>query len=510
MALKSLDPTLVLHASRGTLVEVPLPVLLYAILQGKRTCELELKYQAMEKRIFFENGAPIACTSNLVQETLGRYLVEKGVLSEARSQELLAISARRGRKLGEVLVKANVLDEAQLAKHLQNNLGRRILDSFLWASAHYQLVGVATLPDTAIKMQPLQLIYVGVCTTLPIEVVRVYFSHPESQRFALVQRPPREWAELKLGAKDEKLAAALASRPTIRQLCGEIGASEEEVARRLYAWSVLGFIDLAEHVSDQLPALEAEPPVVAAAPPVIAAPSADAAPFDDALGGPQRSPTRWLVGAAVVLALGVGAFLARGLFQTPEPMVAHPLPLPLPPPLAAVEPMPPVRRSPQQPPLPPPPALPAATGRTVAPPRDLVLSASGIVLEPPKRPDRASLGTAAVAKGLKLLLQQKNAQALDSFSRAVAEAPSDSECHYALALTLFELGRDGEALVAANDALELDPAHAMANLLAGFLELRSGHTARSRARFEAYLSGGALSYGPEVQSIISQLPASAP
>jgi len=508
VALTSPDPTHVLHISRGSLIDVPLPVLLYAILVGRRTCELVLKNQAMEKRIFFEDGAPVGCTSNLVQETLGRYLVEKGVLAEARAQELLAMSVRSGRKLGEVLVSAKVLDETQLAKHLQNNLGRRILDSFLWGNAQYHLAGVATLPEAALKMQPLQLIYVGVCTTLPIEVVRVFFSHPPQQRFALVQHPIREWAQLKLGTKDEKLAATLGSRPTLGQLCAQSGASEDQVARRMYAWSVLGFVDLAERVPEPSVALATEPPKVEALPPAVAPAPQTPESFDDAIGLSRRSPARWLGVAVGLLALGlaVAVFIGREQFETQEPFAERPRSTPN----AVVEPLPAVRAPLQQPPVPPPPSLPPTTGRNAPAPRTLALSASGIVLAPPTRANHEGRGSGAFGKGLQLLLRHKIAQAFGSFSKAVAEAPDHAEYRYALGLTLFELGRDSEALTAANDALDLKPAHEMATLLAGYLELRAGRSARARTRFEAYLALGAPAYGPEVESIVSQLPAPTP
>ncbi len=509
MGLPSADPTYVLHENHGSLVEVPLPVLLYAILIGRRTCELVLKNQALEKRIFFEDGTPVGCTSNLVQETLGRYLVEKGVLSEARAQELLAISARRGRKLGEVLVSAKVLDETQLAKHLQNNLGRRILDSFLWVNAQYQLAGVATLPETALKMQPLQLIYVGVCTMLPIEVVRVFFSHPAHQRFALVQSPLREWAELKLGAKDEKLVSVLASRPTLEQLCAQSGASEDEVTRRVYAWSVLGLVDLAERVPEisaaPTAAPTAGPPQGEAVPVVVAPAPAPPEVFDAANELSRRSPARWLGGAVLLLACGlaVAFFIGRERIETQEPVAQPPRSTPA----VVVEPLPAAEPARQQPPLPPPPALPPTTGLGAAPPRTLALSASGIVLAPPTSSGHEGPGSSAFSRGLQQLTRHKADEASGSFTKAIARAPANAEYHYALGLALFELGRESEALTAANDTLGLEPAHAMASLLAGYLELRAGRSANARAHFEAYLAGEAPEYRAEVQSIVSGLSA---
>src|SRR4029078_8114155 len=112
--------------------------------------------------------------------------------------------------------------------HLQANLGRRILDSFRWAHARYRLLGLPTVPPSALKMHALQLIYVGVCTTLPQEVVTQGFSPALEQRFALVRRPVHPLRELKLSARDQQLLTALDYRPTLAELCILTGFTEEE------------------------------------------------------------------------------------------------------------------------------------------------------------------------------------------------------------------------------------------------------------------------------------------
>src|ERR1044071_8257764 len=76
-------PAQVLRQREGTLAELPLPLLLHALDMEERTCTLELKARQREKRITFEEGAPVACVSHLLHETLGKFLVEKGKLSEA-------------------------------------------------------------------------------------------------------------------------------------------------------------------------------------------------------------------------------------------------------------------------------------------------------------------------------------------------------------------------------------------------------------------------------------------
>ena len=53
-------PAQVLKQRDGALAETPFPLLLHALAVEERTCTLELKVRQREKRITFEDGAPVA------------------------------------------------------------------------------------------------------------------------------------------------------------------------------------------------------------------------------------------------------------------------------------------------------------------------------------------------------------------------------------------------------------------------------------------------------------------
>ncbi|HEV3457338.1 MAG TPA: molecular chaperone DnaJ, partial [Thermoanaerobaculia bacterium] len=57
---------------------VPFAALLLALGTHRRTLQVEVRRKQIAKRIFFENGVPVDCRSNLVHETLGRYMVGQG------------------------------------------------------------------------------------------------------------------------------------------------------------------------------------------------------------------------------------------------------------------------------------------------------------------------------------------------------------------------------------------------------------------------------------------------
>ncbi len=241
-------PKQVLGPGQGSLAETPFPLLLHALFVEDRTCCLVFKKQALEKKIFFEEGVPVACSSNLLHETLGRFLVEEGKLTDAQQHEALAESARSGVKMGELLVQKSLVTPYDLFRVMQKNLALKILDCFTWSQGTWSIAADAGEAETPLKMNPAQLVLTGCGASAPFDVIAAGLVFFDEQRFALVPRPPHDLRSLKLGAKDQKLLAALKERPTFAELTARSGASTEEAMRRLYALMLLGFVAFAEEV----------------------------------------------------------------------------------------------------------------------------------------------------------------------------------------------------------------------------------------------------------------------
>ncbi len=239
-------PAEVLAAREGTIAATPLALLLQAISAEGRTVTLELRLRALEKRIRFEDGSPVACRSNLLHETLGKYLVAKGRLSEDEYQEALRESVQGGRRMGELLVAKGKLAPFELYKHMQANLAHRILDAFRWADASWRLLDEAEPAELALRVNPAQRVLTGCAGFVPFEVVASQLAFTDEQRFALARSPRHALAELKLSTKEAKLAQVLRRRPTLDEAVRDSGLDVEEAMRRLYALAVLGIVEFAE------------------------------------------------------------------------------------------------------------------------------------------------------------------------------------------------------------------------------------------------------------------------
>ena len=104
----------------------------------------------------------MACRSNLLHETLGKFLVAKGKLTEPQYLQALADSAASGQRMGELLVSQGRLAPFDLYRLMQANLAMRILEAFRWGEARWRLSGDAEPAELALKMNPAQLVLTGV------------------------------------------------------------------------------------------------------------------------------------------------------------------------------------------------------------------------------------------------------------------------------------------------------------------------------------------------------------
>ena len=236
----------VLKAREGNLTQTPFPVLLDAIHRAGLTCALELSLRQLRKRIVFDDGAPVECESNLLHETLGKRLVELGKLTEAQYQAALAESVKSGAQMGELLVQQGLVAPYELYRQLQASLAHKILDCFRWSEASYRLLLDAEPTKSALRMNPAKLVFTGVTTQLPFEIVSTQLELSDTQRFVSVANPPPTAQALKLAGKEQRFLQVLKGGLTFAELVARTQLELEPALRRLHALLILGLVERAE------------------------------------------------------------------------------------------------------------------------------------------------------------------------------------------------------------------------------------------------------------------------
>ncbi|MEA2694585.1 MAG: hypothetical protein QOJ16_3972 [Acidobacteriota bacterium] len=281
--------------SGGTLAEVPFGVLLHALAVHERTLVLELGRRQVSKKIVLEAGVPVDCRSNLANETLGRYMMAAGKLTELDFTTCLGRSAARGVPLGEVLVEQGLVSPVELFKLLQQNLAKKLFDLFTWSEGEFRILPDALQPESSLKVKVPQLVVTGITRFAPQPEVDAAVGPLVGKRLALHPSPPFPLAELRLNSRQTLLTDALAPRPRLDELAAT-GLSYDEITRLLYALAVIGVVVTADRLPARpagaatgtyaVPVVAPTPAVVPVTPAVPAAPMPPMAPIGAAFPAP--------------------------------------------------------------------------------------------------------------------------------------------------------------------------------------------------------------------------------
>lgn len=126
------------HSSQGSLSKTSLPELLHLIYKKKDdSAALDIVREPVKKRIYFKNGIPVAATSNILNEVLGRLLLHEGIISQADYEASLEKVLKEKKRHGEVLVSMGLMTPERLEAFLSTQLKTRILRTFSWNEGVY-------------------------------------------------------------------------------------------------------------------------------------------------------------------------------------------------------------------------------------------------------------------------------------------------------------------------------------------------------------------------------------
>ena len=146
----------------GDLAEVSFAMLLYALSRTHTSATLRIERGPLSKEIYFESGVPVDCRSNMIQETLSRFIVSTGRLDQITAESCYRESITRSVRFGDVLIEKELMGAEELLNILQQNLARKLLDGFSWQSGTFRVDGRPPQVDSPLKVNVPQLVFIGV------------------------------------------------------------------------------------------------------------------------------------------------------------------------------------------------------------------------------------------------------------------------------------------------------------------------------------------------------------
>jgi tetratricopeptide (TPR) repeat protein len=243
--------------NEGDLAEVPFALLLYALARSRRSAAIQIRRGPLHKEIFLEAGVPVDCRSNLVHETLSRYMVSIGRLADTAAEEAFRESVARSARFGDILIEKGLITAEELMKILQQNLAHKLLDGFSWRDGRFRLTTGTALSDSPLRVNLPQLILIGIARFATQDQIDGSIAPLIGIELAVNPVPPLHVAEARLPAAHRSLLQALRKAPLrIDQLAQISGLPLQELTRHLYALSLIEVVVPA----DQLPRLAADGP----------------------------------------------------------------------------------------------------------------------------------------------------------------------------------------------------------------------------------------------------------
>jgi hypothetical protein len=109
-----------------------LPSLLFSLARARATGLLSLSAGARHKRIYFEQGEPVFIASSEPNELFGHVAVSKGLLDESQLDEVVAWSARQGRRLGDAIVELGLAPSGLVLRALLDQFESRLCEVGSW------------------------------------------------------------------------------------------------------------------------------------------------------------------------------------------------------------------------------------------------------------------------------------------------------------------------------------------------------------------------------------------
>ncbi|MBI5492344.1 MAG: AAA family ATPase [Deltaproteobacteria bacterium] len=154
-----------MRENQGNLGKIGMPKLLHLIYRkADKAAALDIVREPVKKRFFFKDGVPVAATSNILNEVLGRLLMQEGIITQMEYERSLELVLKDKKRHGEVLISMGLLTPERLESFLQLQLKRRLLKIFSWNDGSYHYVKADSVPGnlTEFPLHPASLILEGI------------------------------------------------------------------------------------------------------------------------------------------------------------------------------------------------------------------------------------------------------------------------------------------------------------------------------------------------------------
>ncbi|PTL85949.1 hypothetical protein DAT35_00535 [Vitiosangium sp. GDMCC 1.1324] len=227
----------------GDLKNTSVPRLLNAYYEARHSGELKLRQGSVQKVVYFEAGRPVYAASNLAHERFVRFCVRRGVLPEARLQEVATLAREQNLRSSEAMMRLGILDARRHPQLIEEQVKELLWSTFSWTEGAYGFSPKRPPQAGLVKLSvfPGDLILEGILRSEPLESLRTRMSR--SRRLFPTAAPPYALHELKLKGPQALLLAYTDGSKTVEDLLTLTELPERGVLATLRGLELIGVLE---------------------------------------------------------------------------------------------------------------------------------------------------------------------------------------------------------------------------------------------------------------------------
>lgn len=233
---------------RGELREGVLPAVLRALYVGRRSGMLHLARGAEKAKACFIQGGIVFGETNIAECHLGAILVRHGLLDQGDVDGALEMQAISGKRLGQVLVDADLLDADGLEDALALQVREVLLAVFTWREGTYEFEEQAPEAfrgyDRPLRLSMGEVILDAAWSITDPEVIR-YGLGDLDRVLAPATDPLLRFQKVHLTPVDGFLLSRIDGTLSAREVLEVAPVGREEAERSLFGLVYTGMVDFA-------------------------------------------------------------------------------------------------------------------------------------------------------------------------------------------------------------------------------------------------------------------------
>lgn len=235
---------------KGTFAQMSFPRLMARLNRIKSTGRLLVKRGDVEKSVFFQNGQIILVESNLDEERLGSFLINRNVITEVQMKEGLNRLSEWGGRLGDALVAIGAVPAHEIFLHLSEQMRQKILEVFSWddGTFGYYENQEPSMHGYPLDVNCIETVIFGCRECVPMS--RIVDHYTKGFTMPLTKRESFPLNTLRLRGMELRVAHSIEENTSIQDVLESFASQQELVYKTIYLLHQVEWLSFEATVDD--------------------------------------------------------------------------------------------------------------------------------------------------------------------------------------------------------------------------------------------------------------------